>query len=129
LSIGKEWKGRKYMRRSFLGMDKGDDLFEQLLKRGYQEVRERSMEESFKERDRSLPGREKLKDRDRRVYYLLRRKAEENGIYETPREEILPGEDQMAVQEALDRLNRYGYILYMKGGTVIKVVTGMDRDQ
>ncbi|MGA1822180.1 MAG: hypothetical protein ACMUIG_06615 [Thermoplasmatota archaeon] len=126
LNIGREWKGRKYVRRSFLGMDKGDDLFERLLRRGYQEVRERRRDESFKERDRSLPGREKLKDRDRRIYFLLRRRAEENGIFETPREEILPGENQMEVQESLDRLNKYGYILYMKGGIVIKVVTGLD---
>lgn len=129
LNVGREWKGRKYVRRSFLGMEKGDDLFERLLKRGYQEVRERKRDESFRERDRSLPGREKLKDRDRQIFFLLRRKAEENGIYETPREEILPGEDQRAVQESLDRLNKYGYVLYMKGGTVIKVVTGLDRDQ
>jgi hypothetical protein len=126
LNVGREWKGREYVRSSFKGLSEGEDLFFELLRRGYEEVRDRKMEESYFDISKSLPGREKLKEKDRRIYYALRRRFEEQGIEETPREEILPGENPRLVDESLQRLNRYGYILFMKGGAVIKIVKGWD---
>ena len=71
---------------------------------------------------RTHPWREKLKEEDRLIYAMLRRKREEEDLSDTPRDSIFPDKDQRMIQESLDRLNHYGYILYMRGGTVIRVV-------
>ena len=131
LNVGKEWTGRKYIRKSFAGMKEGEEIFSRLMKRGYEEVGNRAREESAYDMHRTLPGREKLKERDRRIYYMLRSRAEETGLEETPRIEILPDENPALVDESLERLNRYGYILFLQGGTVIRVVRSYqpeDRD-
>jgi hypothetical protein len=79
-------------------------------------------EEEIFRRDRSYPWRGQLKPLDRRIYMELRRKAEEEKVFETDMSAIMPEMDRRQVEGSLERLNRYGYVLFMKGGTVIKVV-------
>lgn len=129
LNVGKVLKGRRYVRASFMGLEEGERLYSILMKQGLEEVRIRAEEERFGGM-RSHPWRERLKEIDRRIYYQLRRDYEDRGLEQVPRCSILPGEDTRLVDEALDRLNRYGYVLFMKGGTEVRIViTSHPEDQ
>lgn len=127
LHIGKAFDGKGYT-RSLTDPSKGRELLEDLLKRGLETVRGRILEENMLSREKGHPWAKKLKPLDRRIYFQLRTLLEENGISEVPIESVSPDTDRRSVQESLERLNRYGYVLLMKGGTMIKVVVGSGVD-
>ncbi|MCU0799145.1 MAG: hypothetical protein MUC62_05680 [Candidatus Thermoplasmatota archaeon] len=122
LNIGKQFTGEGYMRKRTDVSSDGFSVFKELLSRGLEEKGRMIREEDAFRRDRTFPWRSKLKPMDRRIYMELREAAERDGTFDFDRGSIMPGADRRQVEEALDRLNRYGYVLFMKGGTVVKVV-------
>ncbi len=122
LNIGKQFTGEGFMRKRTDVSSDGFSVFKELLSRGLEEKGRMMREEDVFRRDRTFPWRSKLKPLDRRIYMELRETAEREGRVDFDRGSIMPGADRRKVEEALERLNRYGYVLFMKGGTVIKVV-------
>ncbi len=121
LNVGRVFRTGKYVRPLENPLDEGERLYYALMEQGMEEVGRKKEEERYGGM-RSHPWRERLKDLDRRIYYRLRISAEESGVDRVPRESIMPDIERRTIDKALDRLNRYGYILFMKGGTEIKVV-------
>ncbi len=121
LNVGRVFRTGKYVRPLENPLDEGERLYYALMEQGMEEVGRKKEEERYGGM-RSHPWREKLKELDRRIYYRLRISAEDMGIDRVPRDSIMPDMERRTIDKALDRLNRYGYILFMKGGTEIKVV-------
>jgi len=122
LNVGKEFRGRNYIRRPLSGHEEGLRIFTALMKRGMEEVERRSRQEDLFRKDRSLPFRERLTDNDRQLYYALRRIIEEEGLQEVPLERLAPKKGRRAFDDSVVNLNRYGYLLLMRGGTTLKPV-------
>jgi len=121
LSVGKQFTRTGYTRKRTDLMD-GATLFKDLLKIGFDEARRRIREEDLFRGMGQPPWADRLKEMDKQIYYDLRTRAERDGTSEFPREEVVSKWDRKLVEASLERLNRYGYILFMKGGSVIKVV-------
>jgi len=122
LNIGRELKGGRYMRRPLSGPEEGMKVLEEMLKRGLEEVRRKASDEDLFRRDRSLPFRDRLTQKDREIYSMIRRIVSDEGIQEVPLERILPARGGSAVSASIANLNRYGYLLLMKGGTSLRIV-------
>ncbi|MEA3558706.1 MAG: hypothetical protein U9R75_05565 [Candidatus Thermoplasmatota archaeon] len=123
LHIGKQFTGTGFS-RTRTDPSRGREIMEELLKRGNESVRDRIKEEELFSKRSELPWRSRLKPLDKRIYYRLRSNYEESGVQDLPIEKVLPDESRPLVEDSLERLNRYGYILFMKGGTMIKVIVG-----
>jgi hypothetical protein len=121
LNIGKEFKGGRYMRRP-LAAGEGLKVLEELLRRGLEEVRRKAGDEDLFRRDRSMPFRDRLTQNDRELYSAMRRIVEEEGIQEVPVERVLPRKGRSMAEASIANLNRYGYLLLMKGGTSLRLV-------
>jgi hypothetical protein len=122
LNIGREFKGGKYMRRPVTGPEEGMKLLEELLRRGLETVRRRAQDEDYLARDRTMPFRSKLTQADKELYSLLRRIKQDEGIEDIPLDRILPAKGKGAIEASIGNLNRYGYVLLMKGGTMLRPV-------
>jgi hypothetical protein len=121
LSVGKQFDGKGFTRRpSALG--DGEKLFKELMKRGLEEVERKMRKEKIFTSMDSHPWRGKLRPLDREVFFELRTMAEETGNFDLIREGLDIGIPQHELEKALERLNRYGYILFLKGGTVIRII-------
>ncbi|MFO8051991.1 MAG: hypothetical protein R6V01_09905 [Thermoplasmatota archaeon] len=128
LHIGKQFTGSGYS-RTRTDPSQGKDILDRLLKKGLETVRDRIREEELLPSRKDAPWRSRLKPLDKKIYYQLRSAYEEHGIEETPIEDVLPQTERRVVEGSLERLNRFGYVLYMKGGTIIKVVVGSHIDE
>ena len=121
LNVGKTFDGRGYSRKPS-SLDEGSSLFRELIRRGLEEIEHRARKkEAFLEVS-SHPWREKLKPADRELYYYLRTAVEETGVFDIPVDSISMELNQFELERSLERLNRYGYLLFMKGGTVIRLI-------
>ncbi|MFW3146700.1 MAG: hypothetical protein ACMUIE_07815 [Thermoplasmatota archaeon] len=121
LHVGRQFTGSGYSRmRTDIG--KGKELLTALLKRGYEEIRLKMKEEELLPLRKEHPWRSRLKPMDRRIYLYLRELMEQQGIQEIPRDRLMPDEDRRMVEESLERLNRYGYVLFMMNGLVVKAI-------
>ena len=121
LNVGKHFDGKGYSRR-ITEIGGGRDLFRELISRGLEEVERRARKEKMVDSVGVHPWRDGLRPVDREVYFELRTRSEETGIDELKVDDIDLGLDERTLEVSLDRLNRYGYILYLKGGTVIKLI-------
>jgi hypothetical protein len=122
LNIGRELKGGRYMRRPLSGPEEGLKVLEDILKRGLEEVRRKASDEDLFRGDRSLPFRDRLTQNDREIYSRIRRIQTEEGLAEVPLERIIQQRGQAAAESSLANLNKYGYVLFMKGGTSLRIV-------
>jgi hypothetical protein len=125
LFIGKRFSGDGY-RSSRTDISEGTDLIKRILRYGYENFRMKIKEEDYFRSRKSEPWRGKLKPLDKEIYIYLRNLLEEQGIDQVPRSEILPTTKQNKVDESIERLNRYGYVLQMKNGSIIKIVISDD---
>jgi hypothetical protein len=128
LQVGKEFNGRSFSRRPG-DIEKGNELFNDLMKRGMEEIERSLKKEKMMDTTVQLPWREKLKPLDREIYFDLRKNAEDSGILDISRESIELKVPEHEVDRSLERLNRYGYILFMKGGTVIRVLVNSEPER
>ena len=122
LNIGREFKGTSYIRRPLSGHEEGMRVFEKVLKRGLEEVRKRMDQEDFFRMDRSLPFRDRLTEQDRMLFYEIKKEMDEKGLEEIPKESVVKGRNRLALEGSLEKLNRYGYVLFMKGGEWIRII-------
>ena len=129
LSVGKMFTGKGYVRRTFLRFGEGQELFVELIRRGLDEVGKRKRTEGLIRGLRTHPWRDRLKDEDRMIYAELRRRYDELGIRDTPRSDLFPDRDQRMVGRSLERLNRFGYVLFMQGGAIVRVVVSEDPEE
>jgi len=121
LHVGRQFTGSGYSRRR-TDVSEGQDLLSQLLKRGLEEMRTKMEEERVLSGDRSRPWKSRLQPVDRRVYLWLRERTETEGLEEVPRDSIMPELGERVLEETIERLSRYGYVLLMKRGTMIKPI-------
>jgi hypothetical protein len=121
LHVGRQFTGSGYSRRR-TDVSEGQGLLSQLLKRGLEEMRIRMDEERVLSAERSYPWKSRLQPVDRRIYLLLREKCDEQGIGEVPRESIMPEMEERILDGSIERLSRYGYVLLMKRGTMIRPI-------
>jgi len=122
LNVGREFKGRSYIRRPLSGHEEGLRIFEKLMKRGMEEVERKARHEDIFKGDRSMPFRDRLDGNDRELYYRIRKIIEEEGVREVPIDRLAPKKGRKAFEDSVANLNRYGYILMMKGGTTVRLV-------
>jgi hypothetical protein len=121
LSIGKQFDGKGYSRRAS-ALDDGKKLFQELMKRGLEEVERRMRMEKATSDLASHPWRGKLKPIDREVFFELRTKAEQAGTFDLSRDDLDLKIPSLELDKVLDRLNRFGYVLFLKGGTIIRLI-------
>jgi hypothetical protein len=121
LNIGKQFDGIGYSRRMADPLE-GKALFRELMKRGLEEIERRTRTEKVMDEVSTHPWREKLKPVDREIFFELRKKVDNTGVNEFPIGSLDLDIDPRMLEESLQRLNRYGYILYLRSGTVIKLV-------
>ncbi len=121
LNVGKTFDGKMF-RRQPLETEEGNRIFQKIMKRGFEEIERSIMKEKVMDTTVQLPWREKLKPIDREIYYYLRKTAEDTGNRDIPLDSIDMKITEMELEKVLQRLNRYGYILFMRGGTVIRVI-------
>ncbi|MBN1538608.1 MAG: hypothetical protein JW939_00550, partial [Candidatus Thermoplasmatota archaeon] len=121
LHVGRQFTGSGYSRRR-TDVSEGQDLLSQLLKRGLEEMRTKMEEERVLSGERSRPWKSRLQPVDRRIYLWLRERSETDGLEEVPRDSIMPELGERVLEEAIERLSRYGYVLLMKRGTMIKPI-------
>jgi hypothetical protein len=121
LSVGRQFDGKGYSKKSSR-IDEGKKLFGELMKRGSEEIERKMRMEKVSSSVGSHPWREKLEPLDREVFFELRTRAEETGSLDFKMEEIDIEINPIELDDSLKRLNRYGYVLFMKGGTVIRLV-------
>lgn len=121
LNVGKQFDGTGYSRRRS-DLHDGRDLFRELLGRGLEEIERRIRKERIEQPVLDHPWRGKLKPIDREIYFELRARSESTGSDEFPVQSIDLNIPQRNLQESLERLNRYGYLLYLRGGTIIKLI-------
>ncbi len=121
LSIGKHFDGSGFSRKP-TGLEKGKELFSELMKRGLEEIERRMRKEKVTSSMGSHPWRDRLKPIDREIFFQLRTKAEESGNFDLKREDLDLKTPQFDLERSLERLNRYGYILFLKGGSVIRLI-------
>ncbi len=121
LNVGKHFDGKGYSRR-ITDIGDGRDLFRELISRGLEEVERRARREKMVDSMGVHPWRDGLRPIDREVYFELRTRSEETGVDEFKVDDIDIELDGRTLEVSLDRLNRYGYILYLKGKTVIKLI-------
>jgi hypothetical protein len=72
--------------------------------------------------ERTHPWKGRLQPVDRRVYLWLRERCDSEGSDEIPRESIMPELDERELDGSIERLSRYGYVLLMKNGAMIKPI-------
>ncbi len=121
LSVGRQFDGKGYSRK-LSSLKEGENLFKELMKRGLEEVEKKMRKEKVLTSMDSHPWRGKLRPLDREVFFELRTMAEDTGNFDLIRDDLDLGLPPHELERALERLNRYGYILFMKGGTVIRIV-------
>jgi hypothetical protein len=125
LFIGKRFVKDGY-RSSRTGIEEGVDLIKRIMRYGFENFRLKIKEEDYFRSRRSEPWRGKLKSLDKEIYMRLRNLREEHGIESVPRKDVYPEADPRKVEESIERLNRYGYVLQMKNGSIIKIVMSDD---
>lgn len=125
LFIGRSFDGSAY-KAEMTDIDKGVEIFKQIVSYGFENIRLKVKEEDYFRSRRTEPWRARLRPMDKELYINLRTMYEEQGILQFPREEIFPKLSQFKVDESLERLNRYGYILMLKNGSIIKLVRSND---
>lgn len=121
LSVGRQFDGKGYSRKPS-SLKEGENLFKELMKRGLEEVEKKMRKEKVFTSMDSHPWRGKLRPLDREVFFELRTMAEDTGNFDLIRDDLDLGLPPHELERALERLNRYGYILFMKGGTVIRII-------
>lgn len=121
LNVGKTFDGRGFSRRP-ASMDEGSSLFRSLIKRGLEEIEHRARRKEAVLEATPHPWRDRLKPMDREVYYHLRKRSEDTGKFDIEVGSIDLNINEMDLERSLERLNRYGYILFMRGGTVIRII-------
>ncbi|MBN1390693.1 MAG: hypothetical protein JXA22_08645 [Candidatus Thermoplasmatota archaeon] len=125
LFIGRSFDGKGY-RASRTERSGVVGLIKNILSYGFENLRLKLKEEDYLRSRRSEPWRDRLKPLDKEIYVQLRTFHEEQGLDEIPRGSILPGVSQHRIDASLDRLNRYGYILLLKNGAIIKLVLSLE---
>jgi hypothetical protein len=93
---------------------------------GFENIRSKVREEDYFRSRKTEPWRSKLRSLDKEIYIHLRRLQEEQGSIQFERDGIFPKLNQFEVERSLERLNRYGYVLMLKNGSVIKLVRSDD---
>jgi len=119
--IGKTFDGRGFSRK-MTDLEEGQRLFNELLSRGAEEIERRMKKERMASEEPISPWRGRLKPIDREVFFELRTRAEEQGTLEFSIDSLPVRIDRRTLEGSLERLNRYGYILFLKGGTRIRLV-------
>jgi hypothetical protein len=125
LFIGRSFDGRDY-KAGMTDIDKGVDIFKRIMSYGFENIRLKVKEEDYFRSRRTEPWRAKLRSLDKEIYIHLRTLQDEQGSSQFQRDGIFPKINQFEVERALERLNRYGYILMLKNGSVIKLVRSDD---
>jgi len=121
LFIGRSFDGKGY-RASRTDPDEGSGIIRDILRYGFENIRLKLKEESYFRSRRSEPWRGSLRSLDKEIYIQLRNRFEENGMEEVPRHSLMPDISPFKVDQSLERLSKYGYILQLKGGAIIKIV-------
>ncbi|MGA1792866.1 MAG: hypothetical protein ACMUHM_02850 [Thermoplasmatota archaeon] len=121
LFIGRSFDGKGY-RASRTDPTEGIEIIRSILRYGFENIRLKLKEESYFRSRRSEPWRGRLRSLDKEIYIDLRSRFEENGIEEVPRDKLMPGVNTYRIDESLERLSKYGYVLLLKGGAVIKIM-------
>ncbi|MBN1538621.1 MAG: hypothetical protein JW939_00620 [Candidatus Thermoplasmatota archaeon] len=127
LFIGRRFDGRAY-RASRTDPSEAIDIIRRILGYGFENMRLKLKEEDYLRSRRSEPWRDKLRPLDKEIFIQLRTMSEEQGTDEIPRDAIMPGIGTHRVDESLERLNRYGYVLHLKGGSLIKLVVPIEHE-
>jgi len=128
LFLGKRFKGDGYG-ASRTDTSEGIDIIRKLMRYGFENFRMKVKEEDYFRSQRTEPWREKLEPIDKEIYLELRKTNDEQGIDLVSRDSIKPGLDRAVIDGSLERLNRYGYVLQMKNGTMIKIVVTDDPER
>ncbi len=128
LLMGRRFDGNGY-RPARTDPAEGLDLFRKIMRYGFENMRSKIQEEDYFRSQKTEPWRGKLKAEDKELYMKMRNIVEETGKFEFDSNLVITGRNQRSIEESLQRLNKYGYVLFMKGGSVIKLVVSEDPEE